>query len=146
MRPPSVSTVRAVVGASIVLTLFHFTDNYVSIETYPEAGWQPPWFDVVVLVAWPVLTAFGVAGYLFYRRGDFAKAHAALLVYSYTGLSSAGHFLYGPPSEFTTRGVVSVFVDIAVGSAVLAVTVWSMLARRRPSAATAAAPRAEPER
>jgi hypothetical protein len=133
-RPPSAATVRAVVAASAVLTLFHFTDNYVSIETYPPAGWQPEWFDVVVLVSWPLLTAFGVAGYLLYRRGQFAKAHACLLVYSYTGLGSAGHFLYGSPDEFTTRGLVSVFTDITVGSAVLGVTLWSILARRRQTA------------
>jgi hypothetical protein len=137
MRSPSVSTVRLVVVASVLLTAFHYTDNYVSIETYPPAGWQPEWFDVVVLVAWPVLTAFGLTGYLLYRRGHFATAHACLLVYSYTGLSSLGHFLYGSPDEFTTRGLVSVFTDALAGSAVLAITVWSILARRRTSALAA---------
>ena len=130
MRAPAATTVRNVVAASIVLTLIHFTDNYVSIDTYPAAGWQPDWFDVVVLVAWPLFTAFGVAGYLLYRRGDFSRAHACLLVYSYTGLSSLGHFIYGSPDEFTTRGLVSIFIDAVVGSAVLAVAVRSMLARR----------------
>ena len=128
MRPPSVSTVGLVVMASVLLTAFHFTDNYVSIETYP----QPDWITgAVVLVAWPLLTAFGVAGYLLYRRGRFAAAHACLLAYSYTGLSSLGHFLSGSPDEFTTRGLVSVLIDGAAGSAVLAVTVWSILALRR---------------
>jgi hypothetical protein len=136
LSPPSVSTVRLVVVASVVVTLFHFTDNYVSIETYPEAGWQPDWFDVVVLVSWPLFTAFGVVGYLLYRRGQLATAHACLIVYSYTGLSSLGHFLYGSPDEFTTRGLVSVFTDVLAGSAVLAVTVWSIVAHRRRAAAS----------
>jgi hypothetical protein len=130
MRPPRVSTVGLVVMASVLLTAFHFTDNYVSIETYP----QPDWVSrAVVLVAWPLLTAFGVAGYLLYRRRRFAAAHACLLAYSYTGLSSLGHFLSGSPDEFTTRGLVSVLIDGVAGSAVLAVTVWSILALRRRS-------------
>jgi hypothetical protein len=128
LRAPSVSTVGLVVIASIVLTAFHFTDNYVSIETYPQPDWVT---GPVVLVAWPLLSAFGVAGYLLYRRGKLTAAHACLLTYSYTGLSSLGHFFSGSPDEFTTRGLVSVLIDGAAGSAVLAVTVWSIIATRR---------------
>jgi hypothetical protein len=126
MRAPEARTVGAVILASIVLTAFHFTDNYVSIETYPQPDWVT---EAVVVVAWPLLTAFGVAAYLLYRRGRFAAAHACLLLYSYTGISSLGHFLSGSPDEFTTRGLISVLADGFAGSAVLAVTVWSILAR-----------------
>jgi hypothetical protein len=131
MRSPSLSTVRAVLIASVLLTSFHYTDNFVSIDSYP----QPDWVTTgAVLVSWPLLTAFGVAGYLLYRSGRFELAHACLLVYSTTGLSSLGHFLSGSPDEFTTRGLVSIFTDAAAGSAVLAVTVCSMLAHRTRSA------------
>ena len=125
MRSPSTATVGAIVAASIVLTAFHFTDDYVSVETYPQPGWIS---EAVVALAWPLLTAFGVAGYLLYRRGRFAAAHACLLVYSYTGISSLGHFLSGSPDEFTTRGLMSVLIDGVAGSAVLVVTTWSILA------------------
>jgi hypothetical protein len=128
VQPPSVATVGLVVFASVLLTAFHFTDNYVSLETYPQPDWVT---GPVVLVSWPLLTAFGVVGYLLYRRGRLAAAHACLLVYSYTGLSSLGHFLSGSPDEFTTRGLVSVLIDGFAGSAVLAVTLWSIVALRR---------------
>ena len=128
MRRPSTAIVGAVVGASIAITAFHFTDNYVSIDTYPQPDWVT---EAVVLISWPLLTAFGVAGYLLYRRGSFAVASACLLVYAYTGLSSLGHFLSGGPSEFTTRGLVSVLLDGAAGSAVLVVALWSIAAQRR---------------
>jgi hypothetical protein len=134
MRPPSVSTVRNVVMASVVLTLFHFTDNFINIDTYPKAGWQPGWFDVVVVVAWLAFSAVGVAGYRLYRRGDYAKAHPLLLFYAYAGLSSLGHFAYGSPDDFTTRALVSIATDGVAGTAVLLVTLRSMLAGRRPSA------------
>jgi hypothetical protein len=127
LRPPSVSTVGLVVGASIVLTAFHFADNYFAIETYP----QPDWISgAVVLVSWPLFTALGVTGYLLYRRGRFSQAHALLIAYSYAGLSSLGHFLSGSPDEFTTRGVASIFIDAIAGTAALAVALWSIVALR----------------
>ena len=134
MRPPSTTTVRNVVFACIALTLFHFTDNAVFIDDYPKASWQPDWFWAVVVVGWFVFTATGIAGYRAYRRGDFGKAHPLLIAYSYMVVSSLGHFLIGPPSELTTRGVVSVFVDAVAGAAVLVIAVWSIVARRRTAA------------
>jgi hypothetical protein len=120
-----------VVTASIVLTAFHFTDNYVSLDTYP----QPDWITgPVVLVSWPLFSAVGVWAYYLYRAGRFPAAHVALFTYGYVGLSSLGHFLSGSPDEFTTRGLVSVLLDGAVGSTVIAVTVWSIVARRRQHA------------
>ena len=130
MRPPSRSTVRWVVLGTVVVTLFHFTDNAINVDTYPKAGWQPDWFEWVVAVAWVLYTAVGVAGVRLYERERFRAAHACLLVYGYLVLSSLGHFVYGSPDELTTRGLVSVFVDVAAGSLVIAVALWSIVARR----------------
>ena len=134
-RPPSAKLVRNVVLASVVLTAFHFADNTISIDTYPAPPWQPDWFQWVVAASWPLFTAFGVAGYRFYRSGQFHKAHPCLFAYSTTGLISLGHFLSGGPDGLTTRALVSVFIDAVAGSAVLAVTLRSALARRRPAQA-----------
>ena len=121
--------------ASIALTAFHFTDNYVSLETYP----QPDWITgPVVLISWPLFTAVGVIGYIRYRQGRLALAHPLLFAYGYVGLSSLGHFLSGSPAELTTRGLVSVLVDGVAGSAVLVVTLWSILAHRRDNSLQAA--------
>ena len=122
------------VGASIVLTAFHFTDNYVSIDTYPQPDWVT---GAVVLISWPLFSAIGVAGYLFYRQGRIARANPFLVAYAYAGISSLGHFLSGSPDEFTTRGLVSVLIDGVAGTTVLAVAVWSIVAHRRRLAATA---------
>ena len=120
--------------ATVALSLFHFTDNAINVDTYPKAGWQPDWFDVVVVVAWFLYTAVGVAGLLLYQRERFRAAHAGLIIYGYLVASSLGHFLYGSPDELTTRGLISVFVDAAAGLVVIAVAVWSILARRREPA------------
>ena len=131
LAPPSASTVRAVVFTTIALSLFHFTDNAVNVDTYPKASWQPDWFDIVVVVAWVLYTAVGVVGVWLYQRGRFRAAHVGLVIYGYLVLSSLGHFLYGSPSELTTRGLVSVLVDTVAGAVVIAVAAWSIVARRR---------------
>jgi hypothetical protein len=131
MQPPSVRTVRNVVAATIVLTLVHFTDNAVNLDTYPAPSWQGDWFVWVVVVSWPLFTTLGVLGYRYYRDGRYSRAHPLLVMYSYTGLVSIGHFLYGGPDELTTRGLVSVCIDVTMGLVVLGVALWSIAARRR---------------
>ena len=86
------STVRWVVLATIAVSLFHFTDNAVNVDTYPKAGWQPDWFEVLVVVGWFLYTAVGVAGYRLYRQGRYGAAHACLLIYGYLVAP-------GPPGE-----------------------------------------------
>jgi hypothetical protein len=137
LKPPSVNTVRNVVAASIVLTLFHFTDNAIFLETYPAPDWQGDWFVWVVVISWFLFTLLGVFGYRYYREGRFSRAHPFLVLYSYTGLVSLGHFLYGGPDELTTRALVSVLIDAVVGTTVLAVALWSIVARRGTAAPAA---------
>src|SRR3954471_24747735 len=141
--PPSASTVRLVVLITIAVSLFHFTDNAINVDTYPKAGWQPDWFDIVVVVGWVLYTAVGVAAVRLYARGRFRAAHVGLIVYGYLIFSSLGHFLYGSPDELTTRGLISVFVDVTAGLVVIAVAVWSILARRRGAAPAPSRPAAE---
>lgn len=129
MRPPSVKEVGWVVAASIVLTAVHFTDNVLSYDTYPSPDWFPDWFEFVVGASWFLFTAIGIRAYVLYRDGRFPQANIYLLAYASAGLVSLGHFLSGPPSSLTDRGLVSVFVDVAVGTAVLIVAIWSMRAR-----------------
>ena len=133
MRPPSAATVRVVVLVTVALTLFHFTDNAINIDDYPKASWQPDWFATVVAVSWFLYTAVGVLGYRLYAQGRLGAAHAALIVYGYLVASSLGHFIYGSPSELTTHGLISVFVDVAAGVVVVGLAVWSLLARRAPA-------------
>ena len=127
MQPPSTNVVRLVVAASIVVTAFHFTDNAVSIEDYPQPDWIT---EVVVLISWPLFSSVGVAGYLLYRDGKFPLASWLLLAYAFAGISSLGHFLSGSPDEFTTRGVVSILADGLAGVAVLTVALWSFNSHR----------------
>ena len=134
MSPPSTKVIGIVVAATAVLTLFHFTDNAVNLDTYPPPTWQPNWFEWVVAGSWPIYTSVGIAAYLAYSRGRFPLANVLLVVYSFVGLISIGHFATATPGELTTRGAVSVFVDIVAGSVVLAVAIWSIRSPRTTDA------------
>jgi hypothetical protein len=139
MRPPNQRTVGFVVGATIVLTAFHFTDNIVNVDTYPRQDWiSGTAIQVAGLIFWPVFAAIGVAAYRLYRRGRFPLANWLLVAFSYLGLVSLGHFTAGSPDEMTTRGLISVIVDVTAGFAVLGLALWSMLARRGKARAVAA--------
>ena len=107
-------------------------DNAINVDDYPKAGWQPDWFPAVVVVGWFLYTAVGIAGYRLYEQGRYQQANVGLIIYGFLVSSSLGHFLYGSPSELSTHGVISVFVDVAAGATVIAVAVWSILARRAP--------------
>jgi hypothetical protein len=138
MRRPSTRIVGIVVGATIVLTAFHFTDNIVNVDTYPRQDWlSATAIQVAGLIFWPVFAAFGVIGYRLYRKGRFPLAHPFLFAFSYLGLVSLGHFTAGSPDELTTRGLISVLIDVTAGFTVLGVTLWSIVARRRSSPAPA---------
>jgi len=140
VEPPSVRTVGLVVGATIVLTAFHFTDNIVNVDTYPRQEWlSATAIQVAGLIFWPVVSSFGIAGYLLYRRGNYELAHPFLIAFSFLGLVSLAHFTAGSPDDLTTRGLISVLIDGAAGITTLGVAVWSILARRRGAAPEGAA-------
>jgi hypothetical protein len=68
-----------------------------------------------------------------------------LILYGYLIASSLGHFLYGSPDDFTTRGLISVLVDVAAGLLVIAAALWSIVARRAGAARAPRPPSRPPE-
>jgi hypothetical protein len=127
VRPPSTSTVRSVVVASIIVTALHYTDNYLSIEEYPQPNWV---HRETIYIAWSLLSLVGIAGYMLFREGRSLAAGLYLLVYSYTGTSSLGHYLYGDAADFTTKMRLFIWTDALLGSLVAGYALWILLARR----------------
>lgn len=123
-RPGSrqVHALFRVLLAGVVLTTVHYTDNYLDFDSYPQPGSLRPW---QVWAAWLLLTAVGVAGYRLYKRGQVLPAYVCLVVYSYTGLSSLGHYLYGALGEFSAKQHAFILVDGLAGASVIAFVVWS---------------------
>lgn len=123
-----VRTLFRILLAGIVLTTVHYTDNYLYFDEYPQPGSLRPW---QVYAAWLLLTAIGITGYRLYRRGLVVPAYVCLVVYSYTGLSSLGHYLYGGLDEFSAKQHAFILIDGLSGAAVLAFVLWSALTLRR---------------
>ncbi len=129
LRDSPASLLLLLLVASIGSTAIHYTDNAVYIEDYPQPGWIT---EVRIYVAWAVLTAIGIAGYGLYRAGRHLPAHLLLVVYSYTGVSSLGHYLYSGVGELSARQHVHIATDAITGAAILAFVVWSALRHRAP--------------
>lgn len=130
------TALRILVGALLVSTAVHYTDNWLAIDDYaPRSGFLPenPW---IVPLAWIGFAALGVAGYREYaRRGPTTRAHLLLGLFSVSGISTLLHLLYDGNS-FAAWQWVSVLSDGVTGFAVLAFALWSA-ARVRPAAAAA---------
>jgi hypothetical protein len=111
--------------ASIISTGIHFTDNFLFYQKYP----QPEWITLdLIYISWVILTFFGLVGYWLYRvGGNLGVAYVCLCIYSLTGLSSLGHYLYGAMSEFSVKMHLFIWTDALTGMAVLGFVFWSGL-------------------
>jgi uncharacterized membrane protein YccC len=122
---------NAVFFAAVVSSVVHYTDNYLAFDEFPNGGPGPAITEDAIWIAWLVFTAFGVAGYVLYRRGATVPAAALLAVYSLSGLIGVGHYTAPGMSELAWWRHVHIGVDIACGAAVLAFAIWRVHTARR---------------
>jgi hypothetical protein len=110
--------------ANVVTSVLHYVDNIVFFRHYPEPTWLSPH---LVDLAWFVMTPFGVAGYLLFRRGRRPAAFACLYLYAAMGLLVLGHYLIAPPWEVSLKINAFIMAE-AVAALLLAVaTGWVQL-------------------
>jgi len=111
---------RVILAFSILSTGVHYAHNFVAIDQYPPSDLvSSELIQAAILLSWPLLTAIGVLGYVRYAQGRFRAAHAALIVYSLTGLITIGHFADGNP-DIPAFFYATIFTDFVAGVAVLA--------------------------
>jgi hypothetical protein len=134
------SVLRWILAASIVSTGLHYTHNFIAIDRYPDGPVSATVTQVAILISWPLLTAIGLYGYRLYARRRARDAHACLLAYSFTGISTLGHFIYGSP-DIPAFFYATIFTDGLTGFALLGFTLWSISqSRGRTRRARSAAP------
>lgn len=122
---------RVILGFSLLSTTLHYAHNVIRAADYPQIpGISVPVAQVVVAFGWVLFTAFGWLGYRAYERGSYPRALAFLLVYSLSGLASAGHFLVGVP-RIPAFWFATIFTDSAAALAlwVFVTWAWSVLNR-----------------
>src|SRR5271157_4532349 len=112
--------------ANIATSILHYVDNVVFFRHYPEPTWLSPH---LVDLAWFVMTPFGVAGYLFFRRGRRPAALACLYLYAVMGLLVLGHYLIAAPWKVVLR--INLFIIAEAIAALLlgTFTAWLQVQR-----------------
>ena len=119
---------------AVVVSVFHYTDNYVNYDDYPQSSTVPNPSAGLVLGAWFVFTAAGLAGYVLFRRGPSDLALVLLAVYSGSGLVGIGHYLVPGATSMPWWRQLHVCLDIACGIAILTFAIWAVRARHRGGA------------
>jgi len=118
------SLLKTFVIASIILTAFHFTDNYINFDMYPQPDWITP---SSVYISWVIWTVAGMAGYWLYKNQRFWLSYIFLVFYSLCGLVSLGHYNHGAMSDFSLKMHFFIIADGLAGLGVLGFTLWSGL-------------------
>lgn len=122
---------RVVLGllvAGIAVSIVHYADNWLRYDDYTIAEPSFPGSIIdawVIPVSWVLFTIAGVLGYRSFRRRRWPAAAAWLGAYSASGLISLGHFVDISPSDLSAFQNTFVWLDVAIGVAVLAVAVWT---------------------
>jgi hypothetical protein len=110
---------RGILAAAILSTAIHYTHNFIEIHRYPGPhGVFDTLTRVVIVIAWPLLTAIGLMGYRRYREDRYYEARTGLAIYSTTGMVTLGHFIFGSP-HIPAIFYATLFTDTLTGLAVL---------------------------
>jgi hypothetical protein len=131
-------TLKLLVGTTIALSLVHYTDNYVNFDVYPQKGAPIEISRDLVWIGWLLYTGFGLVGYRLFNQGRIRLASFCLAVFSISGLISLAHYSAPGMSEVVWWRHVAIWVDIALGAAVLAFAIRAALRTGQASAARAA--------
>ena len=126
----AVRIISVIFGVAVVVSILHYTDNYVNYHDYPQPSSGPNPSKSLVLGAWFPFTAAGLAGYLLFRRSPSNLALILLAAYSGSGLVGIGHYLVPGATSMPWWRQAHVCLDITCGVAVFSFAIWAARARR----------------
>lgn len=137
MHARATRVVLWLLGVAFVVSVVHYTDNYVNYDDYPQPGPGdlPAPSATLVGLGWFLFTAFGAIGLWLWFRGRFTAAAWALTAYSISGLIGFGHYATPGATDMVWWRQAHVVADILCGIAILGFTLWAAL--RMPRAAPA---------
>jgi hypothetical protein len=126
----AVRILSAIFAVAVVVSVIHYTDNYVNYNDYPQARTVPNPSESLVLGSWFAFTAAGLAGYLLFRRRASDFALLLLAAYSGSGLIGIGHYLVPGATSMPWWRQAHVCLDIACGITMFSFAIWAARARR----------------
>ena len=123
------TVVRVLLTLGIAESFVHYLDNTLRYRDYtgpnPPAvtSWIAQW---MIPVSWFVFTAVGLLAYRRFRQGRLSEAAGYLAIYSVSGLISIGHYVGISINDLSVFQNTFVFLDIALGIAVLSFAIWTV--------------------
>jgi hypothetical protein len=117
-------------AVAVLVSIVHYTDNYVNYHDYPQPRTGPNPSAALVLGAWFPLTAAGLTGYLLFRRRPSNLALVLLAIYAGSGLIGIGHYLVPGATSMPWWRQAHVCLDITCGITVVSFALWAARARR----------------
>lgn len=109
---------------NIVITIFHYTDNFINFSNYPAPEWMTP---QSVYQSWIILTGIGITGFIFYCKNNLWFAYICLSIYSLTGILSPGHYFFPRTKAFSFKMHTFIWLDFIAGILILSFIIWSGL-------------------
>jgi hypothetical protein len=130
--PPPPAVTRALLPALLAYaaaSLFHHVHNATYLSAYPNL---PAWLTPAgVYLAWAVVTATGVSGYLLLRRGQALAGLALLGVYAALGLTGLDHYARAPVTAHSPLMNLSIGCEVVTALVLLGVVAANLAARLR---------------
>ena len=119
-------------GTAFVVSVVHYTDNYVNYDAYPQPGPDALIAPTAAQVggAWFVFTALGALGLWLWFRGNITAACVALTGYSVSGLIGVGHYTVSGATDMVWWRQAHIVADILCGIAIFGFAVWMILRGR----------------
>jgi hypothetical protein len=119
----TLTTLMLVYGGA---SLLHFVHNAVYLQEYPNL---PAWLTSgVVLGAWLLVAASGIAGYLLYRKGSARDSRsralqlaglAVIAVYATFGLDGLDHYTRAPFAAHTFMMNLTILLEASSAGVLL---------------------------
>lgn len=130
MKPLRV--LQVLLAVTIVESAIHYADNTIRYDDYTVAdpsilgGLVKQW---VIPISWVLFTIAGLVGYRRFKEGDHPHAAAYLGAYSVSGLISVLHYTDISLDDLSAFQNTFVFLDVALGAAILAFAVWTAMGK-----------------
>lgn len=99
-------------------SLLHFSHNAEYLADYPNL---PSWLSrTQVYLAWIVILAIGVLGYVLYRRGQYLVGLVVLAVYAGLGFDGLLHYTRAPFAAHTMAMNATIWTEVVAAAVLLA--------------------------
>lgn len=109
---------------NVVITAFHYTDNFINFSQYPDPEWITP---ESIYQSWFILTSIGIIGYILYLKNVLWFAYICLSIYSLTGILSPGHYFFQTTEIFSLKMHIFIWLDFIAATLILGFIIWSGL-------------------